>query len=113
MNSIYKKRIAGYPEALDSLYPGSVWILRGDDLSGLEWMDESKPAPTHEILWPEVERLQQQYDLEEYKILRKTEYPPLQDFADAMYWHRKGDDTKLDAYVAACDAVKARYPKGL
>lgn len=43
--------------------------------------------------------------------LRKGEYPPLVDFADAMYWASKGDNTKLDNYYAACEAVKQKYPK--
>jgi hypothetical protein len=47
----------------------------------------------------------------EVGIKRKGEYPPLEDFADAMYWNSKGDDTKLTEYYAACDAVKAKYPK--
>lgn len=47
----------------------------------------------------------------DYQQLRKTEYPSLTEFADAYYWSQKGDDTKMTAYVAACDAVKTKYPK--
>lgn len=43
--------------------------------------------------------------------LRKGEYPPLADLADAMYWASQGDNTKLDNYYAACEAVKLKYPK--
>jgi hypothetical protein len=43
--------------------------------------------------------------------LRKMEYPPLTDLADAMYWASQGDNTKLDNYYAACEAVKLKYPK--
>jgi hypothetical protein len=35
----------------------------------------------------------------------------LSEFADAMYWASKGDQAKLDAYYAACEAVKIAYPK--
>jgi len=35
----------------------------------------------------------------------------LSDFVDAMYWQARGDDTKMTAYLAAVDAVKAKYPK--
>ena len=42
---------------------------------------------------------------------RSLLYPPLADLADALYWNSKGDNTKLDAYYAACEAVKTKYPK--
>lgn len=42
---------------------------------------------------------------------RSLLYPPLTDLADALYWNSKGDNTKLNAYYAACDAVKTKYPK--
>ena len=38
-------------------------------------------------------------------------YPPLEDFADAMYWNSKGDSSKLTAYYTACEKVKTDNPK--
>ena len=46
-----------------------------------------------------------------YQFKRKYLYPPLRDFADAMYWNSKGDSTKLEAYYAACEKVKTDNPK--
>ena len=46
-----------------------------------------------------------------YRSQRAPEYPPLSDLADAMYWAAQGDNTKLDNYYAACEAVKLKYPK--
>ena len=46
-----------------------------------------------------------------YKFARKPLYPPLADFADAMYWNNKGDSSKLTAYYAACEKVKTDNPK--
>lgn len=46
-----------------------------------------------------------------YKDDRQPLYPPLEDFADAMYWSSKGDSTKLEAYYAACEKVKTDNPK--
>ena len=34
------------PQALQSLKPGAEWVLRGDDYSGLEWLDSSQTKPT-------------------------------------------------------------------
>ena len=47
----------------------------------------------------------------QYQRDRAPEYPNIKQFADAYYWAQKGDNTKMDEYVAACDAVKAKYPK--
>lgn len=44
----------------------------------------------------------------DYKVLRKKEYPPIEDFADAWV---KQDDAKLEEYRLACLAVKSKYPK--
>ena len=46
-----------------------------------------------------------------YKYKRQPEYPPLTDLADALYHQSKGDETKLTAYLAKCEAVKQKYPK--
>jgi hypothetical protein len=46
-----------------------------------------------------------------YMYKRAKEYPPLTELADAMYWSSQGDNTKLEAYYAACEAVKLKYPK--
>ena len=48
---------------------------------------------------------------QEYKAKRAPEYPSVADLADGLYWASKGNSAKLNEYYAACDAVKAKYPK--
>ena len=43
-----------------------------------------------------------------YKAQRAAEYPPITDYIDGVV---KGDQAQIDAYIAACQAVKAKYPK--
>jgi hypothetical protein len=43
-----------------------------------------------------------------YKRKRAAEYPLITDYLDGVV---KGDQAQIDAYVAACLAVKAKYPK--
>jgi hypothetical protein len=43
-----------------------------------------------------------------YAQKRAAEYPPMTDYLDGIV---KGDQSQVDAYVAACLAVKAKYPK--
>ena len=43
-----------------------------------------------------------------YKAKRAAEYPPITDYLDGIV---KGDQEQIDAYIAACQAVKTKYPK--
>ncbi len=43
-----------------------------------------------------------------YSTKRKAEYPPITDYIDGVV---KGDQDQIDAYIAACQAVKNKYPK--
>jgi hypothetical protein len=43
-----------------------------------------------------------------YAQKRAAEYPPITDYLDGI---AKGDTAQVDAYIAACLAVKAKYPK--
>ena len=47
----------------------------------------------------------------QYQRDRAPQYPDLKAFVDAYYWAQKGDNTLMDAYIAACDKVKADFPK--
>ena len=49
-----------------------------------------------------------QWNLNNYVILRKAEYPLISDYVDAMV---KGDEVAMADYVSKCLAVKAKYPK--
>jgi hypothetical protein len=91
--------------ALQSLRPGAQWVLRGDDL---EWLDTEQTQPTEAEITAEVARLQAEYERTKYQRQRAAEYPPMADYIDGVV---KGDQAQIDAYVAACLAVKAKYPK--
>jgi len=43
-----------------------------------------------------------------YAEKRAAEYPDYRDYLDGVV---KGDQAQIDAYIAACLAVKAKYPK--
>mgnify|MGYP000458704970 CR=1 FL=1 len=43
-----------------------------------------------------------------YQKKREAEYPPMADYLDGIV---KGDTAQVKAYIAACLAVKAKYPK--
>ena len=47
-------------------------------------------------------------DAHAYIAKRASEYPPITDYIDGVV---KGDQAQIDAYIAACQAVKTKYPK--
>ena len=53
-------------------------------------------------------RAQAAADALTYAQKRRAEYPPVTDYLDAVV---KGDQAAIAAYIAACQAVKAKYPK--
>jgi hypothetical protein len=44
----------------------------------------------------------------QYQRNRAAEYPSITDYIDGVV---KGDQTQIQAYIDACLAVKAKYPK--
>jgi hypothetical protein len=52
--------------------------------------------------------LKPEWDLFVIRQARAAEYPPITDYLDGVV---KGDQAQIDAYIAACQAVKNKYPK--
>lgn len=66
------------------------------------------PAGSVQITEAEAEALRPVVPELTYAQKRAAEYPPMSDYLDGIV---KGDTAQVDAYVAACLAVKAKYPK--
>jgi hypothetical protein len=79
----------------------NVAVIRGDD---------AFDADGNSVTYDET-AVQAYMDAHAYIAKRQAEYPPLTDLADALYHQSKGDETKLTAYLAKCEAVKQKYPK--
>ena len=94
--------------AIQSLRPKAQWVLDGDDYEGLDWRDKVQTKPTKQEVEAEIQRLIANNVNAEYKHMRQYEYPPISDYIDGVV---KGDQAQIDAYIAACQAVKAKYPK--
>ena len=56
------------PAALQELKPGAEWVLRGDDYSGLEWLDSKQTKPTETEINSKISALN---DAEPMKLLRE------------------------------------------
>ena len=105
--------IIGIIDAVISLRPGAQWELRGDTYGGLQWLEKpvyegGQKKPTQAEVEAEVARLQKEWEDTEYQRLRAKEYPDIKEYLDGLV---KGDTEQMQAYIDACLAVKAKYPK--
>jgi hypothetical protein len=67
------------------------------------------PAGSVAITDAEAEALRPKPAELTYAQKRAAEYPPMTDYLDGVV---KGDQAQIDKYIADCQAVKAKYPKG-
>ena len=70
--------------------------------------DEAFDAEDNAVVYDEV-AVQAYMDAHAYIAKRQAEYPPMTDYLDGVV---KGDQAQIDKYIADCQAVKAKYPKG-
>lgn len=84
-------------EAIFNLNP-TVTIIRGDI---------AYDADGNEVAYDKA-AVQAYVDAHAYIAKRAAEYPPMTDYLDAIV---KGDIAQQEAYIAACLAVKLKYPK--
>ena len=95
-------------EAIRRAYSNAVTI---DDGAGAFDADGNQIELDQALVDAAAAEIQAELDATQYQRNRQPEYPSLATLADALYWSSKGDSTKLDEYYAACEAVKAKYPK--
>lgn len=67
--------------------------------------------PERQAIDPRTPEQRNEDALQAVLVSRARAYPPMSDFADALYWRSKGDDSKWNAYLLACDRVKQNFPK--
>jgi len=84
-------------EAIYKLNP-SVVTIRGET---------AYDADGNEVAY-DKSAVQAYVDAHAYIAKRQAEYPNLLDYIDGVV---KGDQAQIDAYIAACQAVKTKYPK--
>jgi hypothetical protein len=96
------RRMNFLTEAILALRPGAQFSTHGDIII---WHDTEQTQPTQADIDAEVERLQAEYDSQEYARKREQEYPSIQECVHAIL------DDDLDALQAKRAEVKARYPK--
>jgi len=77
----------------------NVVTIRGDD---------AFDAEGNPVIYDEA-TVQAYIDSHAYIAKRQAEYPSFIDYLDGVV---KGDQAQINKYIADCQAVKAKYPKG-
>ena len=70
--------------------------------------DDAFDADGNPVTYDET-AVQAYIDAHAYIAKRQAEYPSFIDYLDGVV---KGDQAQIDKYIADCQAVKAKYPKG-
>ena len=86
-------------DALHSLKPGAQWVLRGNDYSGLEWMDSSQTQPTETEVNSKISEL----DAAEPMRLLRLERDRRIKLTD---WRASSDLTLADAWKTYRQALR-------
>ena len=79
------------PAALQLLKPGAQWIVRGDDYSGLEWLDSGQTQPTETEVTNKIAALDAAEPMrllrvERDKRIAKTDWRASSDLAISNAW---------------------------
>lgn len=82
------------------------WLDEGDDPA--VWLPQCAPITDAEANAICTQQAQAAQAALTYVQKRAAEYPAMTDYLDGVV---KGDQAQIDAYIAACQAVKAKYPK--
>lgn len=93
-------------DAINSLAPGAAFAVKTNE--EIVWLDETHTQPTQENIIQKVAELEYLEEINQYKTKRQAEYPNYAEYLDGVV---KGDQDQIDAYIAACQAVKDKYPK--
>ena len=93
--------------AILAINPNAEVTLKGEDLSTITWHNDTTPIAEADILAKQAE-LQADYEAKEYQRKRASEYPSIGEQLDMIYHAGQGGD----AFQAAIQAIKDKYPKG-
>ena len=85
--------------ALQALKPGAQWVLRGDDYSGLEWMDSSQTQPTETEVNSKISELDSAEAMRLLRVERDTRIAKTD-------WRASSDVTLADAWKTYRQALR-------
>ena len=89
------------PAALQALKPGAEWVLRGDQWSGLEWLDKKQTVPTEKEVTDKIAELDAAEGMRLLRVERDAKLAALDWEVIKAYSSGAAVDTKLKTYMQA------------
>ena len=100
------------PAALQALKPGAEWVLRGDQHSGLEWLDKSQLQPTEKEINDKIAELDAAEGMRLLRLERDMKLAALDWEVVKAYSSGVAVDSKLKTYMQALrDLPASASPK--
>ena len=100
------------PAALQALKPGAEWVLRGDQHSGLEWLDKSQLQPTEKEINDKIAELDAAEGMRLLRVERDAKLAALDWEVVKAYSNGEAVDAKLKTYMQALrDLPASASPK--
>ena len=98
--------------ALQALKPGAEWVLRGDQHSGLEWLDKSQLQPTEKEIDDKIAELDAAEGMRLLRVERDAKLAALDWEVVKAYSNGVAVDSKLKTYMQALrDLPASASPK--
>lgn len=95
------------PDALQALRPGAEWVLRGNEYSGLEWLDTKQALPTEEEINAEIARLQAELP---NKLAKENRAAAYKLEADPLFFKAQRGETTQQEWLDKIEEIKQRFP---
>ncbi len=89
------------PAALQALKPGAEWVLRGDQLSGLEWLDKKQTVPTETEINDKIKEMDAAEGMRLLRVERDAKLAALDWEVVKAYSNGEAVDSKLKTYMQA------------
>ena len=89
------------PAALQALKPGAEWVLRGDQLSGLEWLDKKQTVPTETEINDKIKEMDAAEGMRLLRVERDAKLAALDWEVVKAYSNGVAVDAKLKTYMQA------------
>ena len=100
------------PAALQALKPGAEWVLRGDQWSGLEWLDKKQDVPTEKEVTDKIAELDAAEGMRLLRVERDKKLAALDWEVVKAYSNGVAVDAKLKTYMQALrDLPASASPK--
>ena len=94
-------------DALQALRPGAEWVLRGNEYSGLEWLDTKQAKPIEAEVQAEIAKLTAELP---NKIAKEKRAEAYKLEADPLFFKAQRGEATQQEWLDKVAEIQQRYP---